>query len=158
MVLEEANISKSIPAGAKTSSEIASPPPKLDMKQDSAKQAYEHGHQPNEEQEKSTDYTINVAKVGTNQDQEQEVPRRSNGCKTKPTRLSIEKARKNKRFAQMSSSRNVEIPSTGVYKPLPSPGAAKKFTSLVSMFETSPSPLRYQDHPQQAPQGAELNQ
>ena len=54
---QEAEASKSIPAGAKTSSEIASPPPKLDMKQDSAKQAYEHGHQPNEEQEKSTDYT-----------------------------------------------------------------------------------------------------
>jgi hypothetical protein len=36
MVLEEANISKSIPAGSKTSIEIASPTPKLVMKKDGA--------------------------------------------------------------------------------------------------------------------------
>ena len=79
MVSQEAKICQSIPAGAKHSSEIASTPPKLGMKQDGAKPVYEHGHQLNEEQEKSTDYTINVTKVGTTQDQEKEVPRRSNG-------------------------------------------------------------------------------
>ena len=142
MVSEEANVSESIPAGVKTSTEIASPTPKLVKKKDSAKQAGEHGPQPNEEQEKSSNYTINVTKFGTNQDQEKEMPRRSYGCKIKPTRLSIDQLRKEKRFAQMSSSRNFENQSTGAYKPLPSPGAAKKLTSLISMFETSPSPLK----------------
>ena len=102
----------------------------------------EHGHPPNKEQEQSSNCTINVTEFGTTQDEEQEVPRRSNGCRAKPTRLSIEQVRKNKRFAQMLSSRNVEMPSTETYKLLPSPGAAKKFTSPVSMFETSPSPLK----------------
>ena len=66
MVLEEANVYKSIPAGVKTSTEIASPTPKLVRMKDSAKQAGKHGPQPNEEQEKSSNYTINVTKVGTN--------------------------------------------------------------------------------------------
>ena len=114
---------------------------KLGMKQDGAKPVHEHGHQLNKEQEKSTDYTSNVTKVGPTQDQEPKVPRRSTGCKSKPTRISIEKSRKDKRFAQMSFSRNLENQSTGVYKPLPSPGTTEKFSSLISMFERSPSPL-----------------
>ena len=48
MVSQEAKNSQSIPAGPKHSSEISSPPPKPDKKQDGAKPAYEHGHQPNE--------------------------------------------------------------------------------------------------------------
>ena len=74
MVLEEASNSKSIPAGAKTSNEIASKTPKPVMK-DGAKSVDEHGPQPNKEQEQSNNYTIDVTKVGTTQ--EQEVPRRS---------------------------------------------------------------------------------
>ena len=102
MAPEEAKNSKSIPAGARQSSEVASPPPKLDMERDGAKPAYEHGHQPDEELEKSTNYAINVTELGTTQDQDTKVPRKSNGC---TTRINIEKSRKKKRFAKMSSSR-----------------------------------------------------
>ena len=132
MVSEEANVSESIPAGVKTSTEIASPTPKLVKKKDSAKQAGEHGPQPNDEQEKSSNYTINVTKVGTNQDQEKEMPRRSYGCKTKPKRLSIDKVRKEEK----------KIRPKVVFTQFRKPEYRSLQAIAKSMFETSPSPLK----------------
>ena len=74
-----------------------------------------------------------MTKVGTNQDQEKEMPRRSYGCKTKPTRLSIDQLRKEKRFAQMMSSRNFEKSRSPVKMPRPTPASPTGcWTSTVS--------------------------
>ena len=87
MESQEAEVSKSIPAGPKQASEAVSPPPKLTVKRDGYKPVHEPGHQPNVEQEESTIIANNVTKLGTTQDHQKTIPRRSSGCQK---RLSID--------------------------------------------------------------------
>ena len=77
---QEAEVSKSIPAGPKQASEAVSPPPKLTVKRDGDKPVHEPGRQPNVEQEESTIIANNVTKLGTTQDHQKTIPRRSTGC------------------------------------------------------------------------------
>ena len=75
---QEARVSKRVPA--EQASEAVSPPPKLTEKRDGAKPVHEPGHQPNVEQEESTIIANIETKLGTTQDHQKTIPRRSTGC------------------------------------------------------------------------------
>jgi hypothetical protein len=138
MAPQDSGIPKSIPAGARQASEAASLPPRLAEKCDDVKP----GHQLNKEQEDLIIIANIATKLDTNPDHQKKLPRRPSGCKIKQTRLSLEELRKEKRWAQMSSSRNLENPCAEVPSPIPSLGATPKLTKLIQMFETSPSPIK----------------
>ena len=84
------------------------------MKRDGDKPVHEPGPQPNVEQEESTIIANIETKLGTTQDHQKTMPRRSSACQNKKKRLSIDESRKLKRFAQMLSSRNLENPCADV--------------------------------------------